>query len=73
MADLGKLGDGGMGEVYRVTASNRQRSVAIKSATRPGGWRSGPPRIAEASQQEHVLVMLQNFSDELRRRVPLGK
>jgi Tol biopolymer transport system component len=31
--------------------------------------------IAEgsASQQEHVIVMLQNFADELRRRVPLGK
>jgi serine/threonine-protein kinase len=27
----------------------------------------------EAPQQEHVIVMLQNFADELRRRVPLGK
>jgi hypothetical protein len=28
---------------------------------------TGPP------QQEHLLVMLQNFADELRRRVPLGR
>jgi hypothetical protein len=26
-----------------------------------------------APQQEHEIVMLQNFADELRRRVPLGK
>ena len=32
-----------------------------------------PERPAQAPQQEHVIVMLQNFADELRRRVPLGK
>jgi serine/threonine-protein kinase len=32
-----------------------------------------PEGSAQALQQEHVIVMLQNFSDELRRRVPLGK
>ena len=32
-----------------------------------------PEGAGEAPQQEHVIVMLQNFADELRRRVPLGK
>ena len=32
-----------------------------------------PEGAAQAPQQEHVIVMLQNFFDELRRRVPLGK
>ena len=32
-----------------------------------------PEGSAQAPQQEHVIVMLQNFADELKRRVPLGK
>ena len=32
-----------------------------------------PEGTAQAPQQEHVIVMLQNFTDELRRRVPVGK
>ena len=32
-----------------------------------------PEGSAQALQAEHVIVMLQNFADELRRRVPLGK
>ena len=32
-----------------------------------------PESVAQASQQEHEIVMLLNFADELRRRVPLGK
>jgi hypothetical protein len=32
-----------------------------------------PEGSAQAPQQAHVIVMLQNFADELRRRVPLGK
>lgn len=32
-----------------------------------------PEGAAQAPQQEHVIIMLQNFADELRRRVPLGK
>ena len=32
-----------------------------------------PEEAAQAPQQEHMIVMLQNFGDELRRRVPLGK
>ncbi len=31
-----------------------------------------PEGTAQAPQAEHVIVMLQNFADELRRRVPLG-
>ena len=32
-----------------------------------------PDATAKAPPPEHVIVMLQNFADELRRRVPLGK
>ena len=32
-----------------------------------------PEGSAQAPQPEHVIVMLLNFADELRRRVPLGK
>jgi len=33
----------------------------------------GSAQSSQAPQQEHEIVMLQNFADELRRRVPLGK
>ena len=32
-----------------------------------------PEGSAQAPQQEHEIVMLLNFADQLRRRVPLGK
>jgi hypothetical protein len=32
-----------------------------------------PVASADAPKQEHEVVFLQNFFDELRRRVPLGK
>ena len=32
-----------------------------------------PVESAEAPKQEHEVVFLENFFDELRRRVPLGK
>jgi Protein kinase domain/WD40-like Beta Propeller Repeat len=32
-----------------------------------------PEGTAQAPQQEHGIVMLLNFADELRRRVPIGK
>jgi serine/threonine-protein kinase len=32
-----------------------------------------PEASAQGTQQDHEIVMLQNFADELRRRVPLGK
>ena len=32
-----------------------------------------PVESADAPKQEHEVVFLQNFFDELRRRVPLGK
>ena len=31
------------------------------------------PTVAEGTQAEHTLMFVQNFYDELRRRVPLGK
>ena len=42
----------------------------------PAGKRGAvliPGATAQAAQQEHTMVMLQNFADELRRRVPLVK
>lgn len=32
-----------------------------------------PEATAKSPQQEHHIVMLLNFADELRRRVPVGK
>ena len=32
-----------------------------------------PVESSDGGKQEHVVVLLQNFFDELRRRVPLGK
>jgi hypothetical protein len=32
-----------------------------------------PVDSADAGKQDHEVVLLQNFFDELRRRVPLGK
>jgi hypothetical protein len=32
-----------------------------------------PVESAEAPTQDHEIVMLQNFFDELRRKVPVGK
>ena len=32
-----------------------------------------PEASAKPPEQDHVIVMLQNFADELRRRVPPGK
>jgi Tol biopolymer transport system component len=34
---------------------------------------AAPVESAEAPKQEHEIVMLQNFFDELRRKVPVGK
>jgi hypothetical protein len=32
-----------------------------------------PEGTTEAPKQEHEIVMLQNFFDELRRKVPVGR
>ena len=32
-----------------------------------------PVESAEAPKQDHEIVMLLNFADELRRKVPVGK
>jgi hypothetical protein len=32
-----------------------------------------PEGTPEVAKQEHEIVMLQNFFDELRRKVPVGK
>ena len=75
---------GGVSENGTTFVADRPR-VWIAALGGPGGadWDLAPDgkRVAvvipegsaQAPQQEHVIVMLQNFADELRRRVPLGK
>jgi hypothetical protein len=53
------------------------------SSSLPGGWDLAPDgkRVlvvapvdsADATKAEHHVVLVQNFFDELRRKVPLGK
>jgi len=50
-----------MGEVYRARDGKLHREVAIKVLP------------AEESKAEHEIVMLQNFFDELRRKVPVDR
>jgi hypothetical protein len=37
------------------------------------GGDHGCAAVSPGPQQQHLIVMLQNFADELRQRVPLGK
>ena len=49
------------------------RSGLIVSAIGLGCMVLMPEGSADGPTQEHEVVFLQNFFDELRRRVPLGK
>ena len=51
---------GGLGALWDVTPDVKRLAVV----SRAGG---------EAHKEEHTIVFVQNFFDELRRRVPLGK
>ena len=52
---------GAAGDVWDLAPDGKRVAVVI------------PEGSAQARQQEHVIVMLQNFADELRRKVPLAK
>lgn len=58
----------------KLVAPGRPNSYAWDLA--PDGKRVvllTPVDSSDSGKQEHVVVLLQNFFDELRRRVPLGK
>ena len=73
-----------MGEVYHAKETKLTREVAVKvfleafargtlsvrGRSVGGADAGGTP---EAPKQDHEVVMLLNFFDELRRRVPLAK
>jgi serine/threonine protein kinase/Tol biopolymer transport system component len=52
----GKLGEGGMGEVYRARDTRLKRDVAIKVL--PGSFASDPERLARFEREAHVLAAL---------------
>src|SRR5580765_2207548 len=51
-----KLGEGGMGEVYRATDSRLKRDVAIKVL--PGAFSVDPERLARFEREAQVLAQL---------------
>jgi len=53
---LGKLGEGGMGEVYRATDMKLKRDVALKVL--PAGVASDPDRMARFQREAEVLASL---------------
>src|SRR5262245_16159176 len=52
----GRLGEGGMGEVYRATDTNLKRQVAIKVL--PASFAADPGRIARFQREAEVLAAL---------------
>jgi serine/threonine protein kinase len=53
---LSKLGEGGMGEVYRATDTNLKREVAIKVL--PETLAADPERLARFQREAEVLAAL---------------
>jgi eukaryotic-like serine/threonine-protein kinase len=52
----GKLGEGGMGEVYRATDANLKREVAIKVL--PGAFTQDPARLDRFAREAQILAQL---------------
>src|SRR5437762_5236049 len=52
----GKLGEGGMGEVYRATDTKLNRDVAIKIL--PEAFAQDPDRMARFSREAQILASL---------------
>jgi serine/threonine protein kinase len=53
---VAKLGEGGMGEVYRATDTNLKRTVAIKVL--PESVASDPERLARFQREAEMLAKL---------------
>ena len=53
---LAKIGEGGMGEVYRARDLNLRRDVAIKIL--PGAFSADPDRIARFEREAHAVAAL---------------
>ena len=53
---VAKLGEGGMGEVYRATDTNLKRAVAIKVL--PASVSGDPDRLARFQREAEVLAAL---------------
>jgi eukaryotic-like serine/threonine-protein kinase len=53
---LEKIGEGGMGDVYRARDTNLERDVAIKVL--PSVWASDPDRLARFRREAQVLASL---------------
>ena len=81
---LYRSGDQVMAVAYTATADSFSPEKPRVRATTPGstpGFDLAPdgrfllmmPMVAEGTKAEHTLMFVQNFFDELRRRVPIGK
>ena len=55
-----KIGEGGMGEVYRATDSKLHRDVAIKVIS--ASYATDPERMARFEREAHVLASLSHGS-----------
>jgi hypothetical protein len=58
---IAKLGAAAVGSAWDLAPDGKRVAVVT------------PVESAEAPRQEHEIVFLQNFFDELRRRVPVEK
>ena len=72
-----KLGEGGMGEVYRATDSKLEREVAIKVL--PAAFTADPERLARFEREAQLLAQLHHPNiasifglEESRRRARAG-